>query len=239
MNSAHEISSLLERYERKFLIPESMIDTISDFASIYCRPDRYSDQSRDRFYSVYSLYFDSPDFLFLRKKMGGAENRFNMKIRTYDKDRGMSCFLEVKQKRDGIVRKYRAKVQGDNWQGILESLGCWFEGCSEKEKAGLFVRLACSYRASPKVLTCCRRKAWVSDVDDYGRNTFDRELRCQTEKQWNLIPDPRHMCAYDDSTVFDPECFRHDVARSLCRWKVPVRLPPAGDFGICPPGRVC
>jgi len=206
MNSVREMPSLLERHELKYLIPEGMIDPISDFASVYCRPDRYSEQSPDGFYSVYSLYFDSPDFLFLRKRMEGVENRFNMRIRTYDKDGGIPCFFEVKQKRDGVIRKYRARVEDDTWQYILDSPEWGFRGCNEKEKAGLFVRLACSYGASPKVLSCYRRKAWVSDVDDYARVTFDRELRCQSEEQCNLIPDPCRMSACDTTAPSDPEC---------------------------------
>ncbi len=201
-----EMPSLLERYELKFVIPERMVDSISDFASVYCRPDRHSEQSPDGFYSVYSLYFDSPDFLFLRRRQEGAANRFNMRVRTYNKDSGMPCFLEVKQKRDGITRKYRTKVEDENWECILERADRGYRGVGEKENADLFVRLACSYGASPKVLTSYRRKAWVSVVDDYARVTFDRELRCQPEERCMLIPDSRRMTAYDNSTLFASEC---------------------------------
>lgn len=206
MNSANEIPSLLERYELKFLIPESMIQPISDFVSLYCQLDYHSEQNQDTFYPIYTLYFDSSDYTFLRKRMAGAENRFNMRVRTYDKEEGMPCFFEIKQKRNGIVRKYRTRVEHKEWQLILESSEIGFNTCSEKEKAELFVRLASSYGALPKVLSCYRRKAWVSRVDDYGRVTFDRELRCQREVECNLIPDPYHMSAYDNTTLFDREC---------------------------------
>ena len=98
-----EMPALLERYELKFVIPEHMVDHISDFASVYCHPDRHSEQSPDGYYCVYSLYFDSPDFLFLRNRLEKVANRFNMRVRTYDKESGTPCFLEVKQKRDGII----------------------------------------------------------------------------------------------------------------------------------------
>lgn len=206
MTSAYEIPSLLERYELKYLIPESLIQPISDFASSYCHLDRYSEQSPDRFYSIYSLYFDSPDFLFLRNRVAGVENRFNMRIRTYDNERESPCFFEIKQKKNGMVRKYRAKLWDKNWHSILENSDCNPKSCSEKDKIELFVRLASSYGASPKVLSSYRRKALVSDVDDYARVTFDRELQCQGEEQYNLIPDTRRMTAYDNSTVFDAQC---------------------------------
>lgn len=201
-----EMPALLERYELKFVIPEHLVDPISNFASVYCSPDRHSEQSPDGYYSVYSLYFDSPDFLFLKNRLEGVANRFNMRVRAYNKESGMPCFFEVKQKRDGIIRKYRTKVEDENWKCILERADRGYGGIAEKEKADLFVRLACSHGASPRVLTCYRRKAWVSEVDDYARVTFDRELRCQPEERCILTPDPRRMNAYDNSTLFAPEC---------------------------------
>jgi len=201
-----EMPALLERYELKFVIPERMVDPISNFASVYCRPDRHSEQSPDGYYCVYSLYFDSPDFLFLRNRLEKVANRFNMRVRTYDQERGTPCFFEVKQKRDGIIRKYRTKVEDENWECILDGADPEYRGVAEKEKADLFVRLAWSNCASPRVLTCYRRKAWVSEVDDYARVTFDRELRFQPEERCMLTPDQCRMSAYDNCTLFTPEC---------------------------------
>jgi len=208
-SSQQEMPSLLERHELKYLIPFSLVDEISDFLSIYCSKDKYSENSGDELYDVYSLYFDSPDYLFLRKRLEGAENRFNMRIRTYNIDYGMPCFFEIKQKRNRIVRKYRAVVHDPQWPTAIESSLHALEGFqSEKDalNADLFIRLLCSYQAAPKVLTHYRRKAFISDVDDYARVTFDINLRCQSEEQFNLIPDEAQMSAYDNETVFDPDC---------------------------------
>jgi len=204
-----EIPSLLERYELKYLIPESLITPISDFVSIYCSKDNYGEKTEDGFYDIYSLYFDTPDYLFFRKRMEGAASRFNMRIRTYDDQSGLPCFFEVKQKYNGIVRKYRATVNDSHWPEVLENsihkLKS-FKNDKDALNADLFIRLACSYRALPKVLTHYRRKAYISDVDDYARVTFDMNLRCQPEENFNLIPDRDRMIFYDNSTIFDPEC---------------------------------
>jgi len=208
-STQQEIPSLLERYELKYLIPNSLIDPISDFASIYCSKDNYGEKTEDGFYDIYSLYFDTPDYLFLRRRMEGAENRFNMRIRTYDDQSGLPCFFEVKQKYNGIVRKYRAMVNDPQWPSVLENSIHRLESFkNEKEalNADLFIRLACSYQASPKVLAHYRRKAYISDVDDYARVTFDTNLRYQPEENFNLIPDRELMNFYDNSTIFDPEC---------------------------------
>ncbi len=209
ISSQQTIPSLLERHELKYLIPVSLVDPISEFASIYCSQDKYSENSPDGLYDIYSLYFDSPDYLFLRKRLEGAENRFNMRIRTYTTDSAMPCFFEIKQKRNRIVRKYRAMVHDPLWSEALETSMHPLEGFqSDKDasKADLFIRLLCSYQATPKVLTHYRRKAYISDVDEYARVTFDMNLRCQPEERFNLTPDEAEMSAYDNETVFDPDC---------------------------------
>ncbi|SLM31697.1 conserved hypothetical protein [Desulfamplus magnetovallimortis] len=72
--------------------------------------------------------------------------------------------------------------------------------------ADLFIRLVCSYQAAPRILTHYRRKAFISDVDDYARVTFDMNLSSQPEERFNLIPDEKEMSGYDNETVFDPDC---------------------------------
>lgn len=204
-----EIPSLLERFELKYLIPESMVDPISNFASIYCDLDKYSEKSRDGFYSVNSLYLDSPGFLFLNKRMSGAENRFNMRIRSYDSRSGIPCFLEIKQKRSGISKKFRAAVFDENWHRLFDTPGYALRGDMDGDSASkrdLFLRVALSHNAEPKILTSYRRKAYISNVDDYARVTFDKELRYQPETRYNLIPDEGIMVPYDNSANFDPEC---------------------------------
>ena len=65
MRTAQSIESLglLERLELKFHIPETMVEPISNFASIYCSPDKYSRDAEGGVYTVNSLYLDSPNYL--------------------------------------------------------------------------------------------------------------------------------------------------------------------------------
>lgn len=50
------------------------------------------------------------------------------------------------------------------------------------------------------------RKAWISDVDDYARITFDRDLRFQTRNRIQAGSWNRHMVSSDHSLAFDPGC---------------------------------
>jgi hypothetical protein len=64
--------------------------------------------------------------------------------------------------------------------------------------------MAYSYNATPKVLTQYMRKAYVSDIDEYVRVTFDIDLRYQAEEEYNMIPHEDKMVPLDNEALFDP-----------------------------------
>ena len=204
------IPPLIERIEMKFTIPFSLVEPISEFASIYCSPDKYSVKSNDGYYMVNSLYFDSPEFLFVRMRMARAENRFNIRVRSYGNLPSMPYYLELKQKKGHIIRKYRAKITDPEWYKVLTLPGhdsiLESDNPVEIRNSKLIERLIHSYDASPKVLTQYKRKAWVSDVDDYGRVTFDMELKYAPETEYNVAPIEYAMVSCDPEIVFDPGC---------------------------------
>ncbi len=207
--SQKELPPVLERYESKFVIPESMIGPISDFASVYCSLDEYSAGTGDSFYRVNNLYFDTPNYLFLMRRIDGSVNRFNMRIRTYSDSSVQPCFFEIKQKNVNIVKKFRACVYDENWHRVFEIPGYLCNKGQNNKGASnkyLFLRMAYSYNAMPRVLTQYMRKAYVSDIDDYARITFDVGLRYQATEGYTLIPDENRMVPLDNETLFDPGC---------------------------------
>lgn len=201
--------SLLERHELKYLIPAYMVEPISEFASVYCRLDRHSEASPDGYYKVISLYFDTPGYLFFRMRTERMENRFNMRVRSYNEQSALPCYFEVKEKRVRVIKKFRAQVIDPFWPDVFNTCSHALQTAGhpmDEPNSKRFVRLACSYNAEPKVLTQYRRKAFVSDVDNYGRVTFDTDLQCCPAYGFNLVPDTTRMISYDNCTVFDPNC---------------------------------
>lgn len=204
------IPPILERYELKYMIPSLMVGPISDFASVYCSLDNYSLNSKDGFYRVNSLYLDSPSFYFLRMRLEDMDNRINMRVRSYGDHPDMPYFLEIKQKTGSVVRKYRAEITDRNWYRAYESPGFYPHevGRSRQDDASrkLFERMVFTYNAEPKILTQYARKAWISDVDDYARITFDRDLRFRPETGYRPVPGTGRMVSSDHSLAFDPGC---------------------------------
>ena len=200
---------LIQRYEAKFVIPERMIGPISEFASVYCSLDTYSQRTANNFYRVNNLYFDTPNYTFLKNRMDGIENRFNMRIRLYSDTAAIPCIFEIKQKQVNFIKKYRATIYDKNWHrlfNVQDYRPHKHEENSTDSSKNLFLRLAYSYNATPKILSQYMRKAYVSDVDEYGRVTFDTDLQYQHAEGYSLLPDKNKMVPLDNETLFDSEC---------------------------------
>lgn len=204
------IPPLLERYELKYMIPSGLVEPISDFASVYCSLDEYSLNSNNGFYRVNSLYLDSPSFLFLRMRIEDMDNRINMRVRSYGDHPDIPYFLEIKHKTGNVVRKYRAAVTDRNWFRAYTDPGFYPHEVSrdknDEASRKMFERLVFAYDASPVILTQYARKAFISDVDDYARITFDRELKFRPEKNYRPVPGKGQMVSCDHDLAFDPGC---------------------------------
>lgn len=220
---AEKISPLeLERYELKYLIHQDMIEPISEYVErIGCYLDAYADETKT--YLINSLYLDSPNSLFLRRKMNAIEPRFNMRIRSYGAEPAAPYFLEVKYKECGIVRKIRHPLSGETWQRFFEGDDAVpFSSEMEDDSANYrtIERLARTYNVEPKVLTQYRRKAYLSTIDDYARVTFDFHLRFQRVDSYILHPNDEAMIHYDNPLHFSEGA--NTILELKCTTQVPL-----------------
>lgn len=200
---------VLERYEMKYTIPLEQLSEIVAFVAPYCHPDKYSENSPDGFYQVNSLYLDSPDFIFLRKRLDGSENRFNMRVRSYGTKPVLPYFLEIKHKLGDIVRKYRARIKDDCLERVLApdtDVAKDMSDLREVENATLFRRLVHTYNAAPVVMTSYQRMAFFSNCDDYARVTFDAALRFMPQREYHPLYVSELLAPSDMETCFDDRC---------------------------------
>ena len=196
------------RFELKYTIPADRIDAIVDFLSPYCVFDRHSADAENGFYLINSLYFDSPAYYFLRQRILRAENRFNMRVRTYGANPELPYFLEVKQRTGDLVRKFRGQLFDSDLKTFLgENLASpGPAGGDNDESADLFRRTAHRYNASPVVLVQYLHKALVSVCDEYARVTFDLGLRCAERRSYDPLPVEEDMIPCDTPACFDGGC---------------------------------
>ncbi|MEO7779165.1 MAG: polyphosphate polymerase domain-containing protein [Fibrobacteria bacterium] len=197
---------MLERYELKYTIPAEQVEEIAAFAKTYCHADRFSASSPDGYYQVNSLYLDSPDFFFLRQRLNGSENRFNMRVRSYGLRPEPPYFLEVKQKSGDIVRKYRARMRETDLEHALDPAADPAGMVMDAREAGsavLFRSLAHTYNAAPVAMTSYRRRALFSHCDEYARVTFDAGLKYMPQREYRPLDVSDLLVPSDTETLFD------------------------------------
>lgn len=213
----------LERYELKYLIPLDLVEPISKYVEATCDLDYYSLVSPDRFYTINSLYLDSPSLYLLRfKEVAGAYN-FNMRIRSYGDDPKPPYFFEIKYKLREFVRKKRAKVNTEEWAEILDGSEIPLAGVGQDSMENLrdFLYMKMTYNVEPVILTQYRRKAYISRIDDYARVTFDRDLRYQEQFEWCVKPKESLLCHYDHPESFESPG-ENVILELKCEKKIPL-----------------
>lgn len=214
---------VLERYELKYLIPFSLVEPISRYVEKFCAMDYYSRISHDGFYTINSLYFESPNFHFMRAKENQTA-RYSLRVRSYGDFPKAPYFLETKEKIADFSKKRRGLVPLENWSDVfLNPHNITGFDPSQNPHIQHFLYLIKVYNAHPMILTQYRRKAYLSTVDDYARVTFDRSMRYCHELEYNVHPEEERMLNYDD-----PESFGYPGANVVlelkCERKVPVWL---------------
>lgn len=220
---SQQVSPLnLERYELKYLISPELIEPISRFVESYCHLDYYSEIAKDHFYTINSLYLDTPNLYLLRYKETADAFSFNMRIRSYGDGEKPPYFFEIKYKIRDFVRKHRALISDDNWPDILEYDAIPKDlNIASRENLESFLRVKMTYNVKPVILTQYRRKAYLSHTDNYARVTFDRDLRYQEMDQWVVRPQERELNHYDHPESF--ELPGQSVVLELkCEKKIPV-----------------
>jgi hypothetical protein len=134
----------------------------------------------------------------------------NMRVRSYGDTGELPFFVETKQKKVRIVRKFRAGVLDHTWHRVLEEPGAGTLRDSDIEgprnHLDLFLRLAQTYQAEPKVLLQYKRRAYVSQVDAYARVTFDTDLKCCAPSGYRPCAEAATLIPCDHAAVFDPGC---------------------------------
>jgi len=209
MSETELLAPTLERHELKYAIPWRYVDPISHFIEPYCRLDRHSAAAEDHFYSVNSLYLDTRDLEFLQQRRFGKDGRFNMRVRCYG-DRGEEpYFLEVKRKTGAFGKKFRSTATREEWPAILQDPSYRIppddQGRNRVNKE-LFLRLATSYAIEPRLLTCYRRRAYFSMVNDYARVTMDVGMKYRVQEHYDL-DSSSGMISYDNETIYERDMF--------------------------------
>jgi len=211
----------LTRREIKFQIPLAMVEPISAFIEPFCEIDKYSKRSPDLYYTINSLYLDNDGMLLLERKRANMARRFSMRIRSYGDAPVYPAFMEIKAKADLLINKKRCAITTPD---TIEFLRTGHASDGNPDLGQAVMQTACfnilRLGLKPKMMTQYRRKAYFGLHDTYSRVTFDRQMRCYPEGQYNIIPDATKFVNYDHEEQYSTG--EGNVVLELkCELKVP------------------
>jgi hypothetical protein len=171
-----------ERYELKFIVPESLVPSIREFLRSYLEPDAFGGD--DYSYPIQSIYLDSRGLHTFRASMNGDRNRYKLRVRYYDENPASPVFIEIKRKVNDVVQKQRCALSRDVLHDALAGDSSQVAPKYLADYASIS-RLIHQTNATPKAHVAYRREAWVSRENNSVRVTMDRDVR--VEPKFNLI----------------------------------------------------
>lgn len=163
----------MQRNEFKYLVPKGQIESFISFFKSTMTPDNYS---KNGYYTVSSIYFDSFDFNAYYEKNAGIENRKKFRIRSYIKDLSPSnkVFVEIKQKVNDVILKRRFPVK---YNEISDSVNFLFNSKKHKDYSSEWNYHIVRKGLKPKILVEYDRMAFNAVSNQNLRITIDKNLR--------------------------------------------------------------
>lgn len=211
----------VSRYEYKYLVAPAALDDIRHYLLRYCDPDKHSNGAA--WYTISSLYLDTPDYRFYRLSAGQALERIKLRARAYAM--GGPVKLEIKRRAGDLITKHSLVITPETWQRLARA-GARALPHGANGAPVDFARLTEGFRAAPKLLVHYERQAFHSNVDDYVRVTFDRRIRCQPMRAWSFDGGPRAWGPVDAGVenspyvlevkfILRPPAWLHDMVTAL------------------------
>lgn len=169
-----KVGMIFERYEKKYRLSEEKYLLLIERLSEYMKTDQYGK------HTICSLYFDTDDFLLVRRSIEKPMYKEKLRLRSYGIPTPESnVFLELKKKVDGVSYKRRIPLTLDEAEQYIN------DGKLPKEKGQIleeidwFIKF---YKTTAKVLMFYERTALYGIEDSSLRITFDSNIRFRTEQ---------------------------------------------------------
>lgn len=212
--------SRIRRYELKYLITEEQATDIREYVRGFCSLDRHSSPELNG-YVVNNLYLDTPDLRFYWDVKFRRLTRVKTRLRYYGRKLKDAVWLELKYRQGSIIWKVRRQIEARQWPGVLEARPATGDPPSFQSGAMTFEDVVALLGVQPMLHARYFREPWVSDIDDYGRVTIDRQLTGRMANgSYDLDCDDGDMSYYDD-----PVTMGEADSRVLLEIKVERQVP--------------
>ena len=187
----------LQRFELKYLVPESVALRVRDFVRSYLEIDEFGETLPNFSYPVHSLYLDSDSLKLYRTTINGDKNRYKLRLRYYEDRPDAPVFFEIKRRMNNIIMKQRGGVRRELVHAILAGQIPSPTALISKDPRQFqalqnFCHLMMSIQAVPKAHIFYMREAWISPYDNSVRVTMDRGVFVEPDPNGRLATDMDH-----------------------------------------------
>ena len=166
------VQTVFARHEIKYIISTAARARIESQLSDYMYPDEYGRSL------VSSVYYDTPDYLLIRRSLDSPLYKEKLRLRGYGSvDDSSTVYAEIKKKYDSVVYKRR---YGMTMRAALEYLADgWRAGQPPDDQIGrelhfILLRYA---NLQPSAYVSCERQAYYAVDDHEFRVTFDENIK--------------------------------------------------------------
>lgn len=175
-----------QRYELKYMIPESAARRVRDFCSGMLEIDEYGATMPDLSYPVHSLYIDSDELYTYWATINGDKNRYKLRLRYYNDKPDAPVFFEIKRRCNNIIMKRRGGVRRSSVAALLAGQLPTADDILSKDPRQLaalqqFCGLMMDIRGRPRAHVFYLREAWISTHDNSVRVTMDRYVQVEAD----------------------------------------------------------
>ena len=169
-------SLVFKRVEYKYLLNRDEYLNMLSYVKEHMKEDRFGEST------IQSLYYDTPDYLLIRRSLEKPVYKEKLRLRSYNlADESYSVFLEIKKKSQGVVYKRRITLKENEAVAFMQG--------DEKLPSSQIANEISYFKKyygmlRPAMLLLYDRLAFFEEGTDL-RITFDRNIRYRN-KDLNL-----------------------------------------------------
>ena len=163
--------AVFQRFELKYMLTSQQREIILQAMAPYMRPDKFGRTT------ICNLYFDTDDYLLIRRSIEKPAYKEKLRLRSYGKATPDSkTFVEMKRKYNGVVYKRRVSMPEAKAMN-------WLAGC--QQAADTQIDREINYflgfykNLKPRVFLSYERQAYYAKDDSGFRITFDDTILCR------------------------------------------------------------
>ncbi len=212
--------SEIKRYELKYTITEELAAEIREYIKNICTLDTHVPPGETG-YIVNNFYFDTPDLKFYYDTKFRKLTRYKPRARFYGEKATDLIWPEIKYRNASVIWKRRYCIPIEEWPDVFNPGLADQRQPTIKDQLDTFDDLVYWYGAQPVLHVRYFREPYVTELEEYGRVTFDRFLCCRpTHGSIDLSYHEDEMIYYDD-----PVNARADDSPVILEIKVETLIP--------------